>query len=215
MKTELGLGVLFTGKLDPSFDAVIKRIKDSLGNLAGATQKVTAAQTSQRSGILSLQKGLQGYAKDVEKLLLVQMRWYAAKGILFALWDVPTQALKRGLEFAIQIDSAEAKLRRYEAMMGQVGETTNKTAREVILLARQLNLKYASPFEAIVQSADRLRAAGVPLKDIMEGTLEAFVQFHTAWPEVEMDKFTKSVVGMQNTFRNMPGMQGETRSDGG
>ncbi len=207
MKSELGLGVLFTGKLDPSFDAVINRIKGTLGQLQGATQKVTAAQNQQRTGILSLQKGIQGYIKDVEALIKVQARWYGAKAILFAAVEMPISLVKQGLDFTVQVDTAEKRLRRYNVMLGEMGDTAKQADHDLIVLARQLNLNWGAPFDAIVMSADRLRAAGVELQVVMGGVLEEFTKFQTAWPEVEMDKFTKAVVGMVNTYRNMPGFK--------
>ena len=212
MKSELNLGVLFTGKIDSSFDSVIKKIQNSLGQLQGATAKVTAAQKQQQQGTLSLQKSTQSYIKDVEKLLQIQARWYGAKTLLFAAVELPFDALKKGLDFFIQVDAAEAKIRRYDAMMGDMSNTARSAAHDMILLARQLNLKYATPFDDIVKGADRLIAAGVEAKLVMGGLLEEFVKFQTAWPEIEMDKFTKAVVGMVNTFRNMPGMK-ELSSD--
>jgi hypothetical protein len=44
MKSELGLGVLFTGRLDASFDAAIRKIKSNLGTLETSTKKVVDAQ---------------------------------------------------------------------------------------------------------------------------------------------------------------------------
>lgn len=207
MKSELGLGVLFTGRLDPSFDAAIKKIKDGLGALEGSTKKVTDATVKQKSGILSLQGTLRSYITDVEKLLAIQARWYGAKAALFAMVDIPVQLVKQGLAFTATIDEAEKKLRRYSVMLGETGEEAKKADHELVLLARHLNLQWATPFEDIILSADRLRAAGVDVRTIMGGVLEDFTKFQTAWPEVEMDKFTKAVVGMVNTYRNMPGFR--------
>ena len=212
MKSELNLGVLFTGKIDSSFDAVLKKIQTSLGQLQGATAKVTAAQKQQQSQTLSMQNGLKSYIKDVEKLLQIQARWYGAKMILFTAVSLPFETMKKGLDFFVQVDQAEAKIRRYSVMLEELNESSKGAAHELILLARQLNLKYATPFEDIVKGADRLIAAGVEATLVMGGLLEEFVKFQTAWPEVEMDKFTKAVVGMENTFKNMPGMK-ELSSD--
>lgn len=204
MKSELNLGVLFTGELDPLFGATIKKIQDSLGKLEGATKKVTEAEKTQTQNRVTMQKGLQSYIRDVEFLLRVQARWYAAKFVLFAAVEFPVSTLKKGLAFFAQIDEAEAKIRRYGAMMGDSQEEVKRTSHELILLARQLNLEYAASFDEIVKGADRLIAAGANIKDVMGGVLEEFVKFQTAWPETEMDKFTKAMVSMRNTFIKIP-----------
>src|SRR3989304_7127569 len=95
MKSELNLGVLFTGKIDSSFDAVLKKIQTSLGQLQGATAKVTAAQKQQQSQTLSMQNGLKSYIKDVEKLLQIHARWYGAKMILFTAVSLPFETIDR------------------------------------------------------------------------------------------------------------------------
>ncbi len=204
MKSELSLGVLFTGKLDASFSSVINQIKGALGQLQGSIQKVTQAQNQQRSSMLNLQGGLKSYLSDVQKLLQIQARWYGAKMVLFSAVELPVDVLRKGLAFLTEIDSAEAKIRRYDAMMGDLTETSRRASHELVLLARQLNLQYAPPFDEIIKSADRLRAAGTDLEVILSGVLEDFVKFQTAWPETEMNSFTKAVVGIINTYKDTP-----------
>jgi len=206
MKSQLDLGVLFTGKLDASFDANIKRIQNALGSLQGTTAKVTQQNTKQAASWNFASKSLQGYIKDVEKFLAIQARWYGAKAVLFAAVDVPMKMLKSGIDQLLKVDSAFAKLKRYDAMMGDFSQSSKEAAESVIELARALNLKYPIPFDDIIKSADRLRAAGVEITTV-RGILEEFVRFQTAWPEVEMEKFTNAVVGMMNTFRKTTGLK--------
>ncbi|MFA5397512.1 MAG: hypothetical protein WC346_15995, partial [Methanogenium sp.] len=183
MKSQLDLGVLFTGKLDASFDANIKRIQNALGSLQGTTAKVTQQNTKQAASWNFASKSLQGYIKDVEKFLAIQARWYGAKAVLFAAVDVPMKMLKSGIDQLLKVDSAFAKLKRYDAMMGDFSQSSKEAAESVIELARALNLKYPIPFDDIIKSADRLRAAGVEISTV-RGILEEFVRFQTAWPEV-------------------------------
>ena len=117
MKSQLDLGVLFTGKLDASFDANIKRIQNALGSLQGTTAKVTQQNTKQAASWNFASKSLRDYIRDVEKFLAIQARWYGAKAILFAAIDVPVKAMKSGFDQLLKMDSALAKLKRYDVMM--------------------------------------------------------------------------------------------------
>lgn len=200
----LNLGVVFVGQVHPSVRQAITQVTQAINQATAGTRNMTVSFQQQNTVLATATQRMRAYTDEVRFFLSRQAAWYGAKAILFAAVDIPKQIAKMGYDFAVQLDSARAKLDRYDSMLGQTNEHTKAAVASLVEMMRVLNLKYpGTPFEDIVKSADRLRAAGAEMKDI-RGSLESFVQFQTAWPDVEMDKFTKAVVGFVNTYRGTP-----------
>mgnify|MGYP001171424513 CR=1 FL=1 len=200
----LNLGVIFVGQVHPSVRQAITQVTQAINQATAGTRNMTVSFQQQNAVLTTSSQKLKDYADKVKFFFSTQAAWYGAKALLFAAVDIPKQIAKMGYDFSIQLDSARAKLDRYDSMLGQTTEKTKAATASLVEMMRVLNLKYpGTPFDDIVKSADRLRAAGADMADIRR-SLESFVQFQTAWPEVEMDKFTKAVVGFVNTYRKTP-----------
>jgi TP901 family phage tail tape measure protein len=191
-----------TGLFD-AYGKEIKNVADTMkSELAPATEKVGKASRGLYGDILNLRGGIKGFITDMEMMIKVQMRWYAARTILFAI----PQTLAAGIEFKAEINKAEAMLLRYSAMEGEVTNIHRQNVEEIITLVRKLAVTLPVEFGEIVKSADRLRAAGVDIETV-KASLEDFAKLQVSFPEIQMNEFTTAIIGFLNTFRKSPGLR--------
>lgn len=200
MKSELSLGVLFTGKLAPSFETAIHKIRDSLGKLESATKKVTETQNKQTEGTLRLQKGLQGYIKNVEYLLQIQARWYGAKFLLFALADLPVQITKSIIKYAGEIDTARAEMLRWAATSGSVSKQVIQDTEDILKVARKMTTEYPIAFEEMSKTIQAFIGAGISYSVVKE-MIPDLAKLRTAFKEIEMEQFAVALTGFFKTFQ--------------
>jgi TP901 family phage tail tape measure protein len=151
--------------------------------------------------VVSLKWSFKDILKDAISLANFQMRWYAARNVIFA---VP-RSIGEGISFEAEIDKAQAQLLRYSAMEGNVTNFHKQAVDELTTYSRQLAINMPIAFEEIIKSADRLLAAGADL-DTVKGSLQSFAKLQVAFPEIEMEKFTTAIIGFLNTFRKSPGL---------
>ena len=207
----MNLGVLFTGKLSPSFDAAIHKIQESLGKLESTTKKVTEAQGKQVEGTLRLQKGLQGYIRNVEYLLKIQMRWYGARFLLFALADLPVQATKSIIGYAAEIDNARGEMLRWAATSGSVSKDVIKDTEEIIKAIRKVTTEYPVLFEDMSKSAQAFLGAGIGYDTVKE-MIPMLAQLRTGFKEIGMDQFAVALTGFFKTFK-LSIIEGKTEAE--
>ncbi len=212
MKKSLGFGdetIKEAQKLSKS----IQTIEGDVKQVVQTTQDISKVATQGFSGLreevektgkgfIGLQYSLKSILTDALTLMNFQLRWYAARQIVFG---VP-RAIKAGIGFEAEIDKAQALLLRYSAMEGQITDTHRQMVTDIITYSRQLAINLPIAFGEIVKAADRLLAAGVDI-DTVKGSLESFAKLQVAYPEIEPEKFTTAVVGFMNTFRKTPGLK--------
>lgn len=201
MKSELNLGVLFTGKLDATFDSVINRIQNSIGKLEGATAKVTAAQKQQQQGTLSLQMGLKSYIQDVEKLLQIQVRWYGAKMLLFAAVELPLAAIKNIVQYGGEVDKARSEMLRWAATSGTVSQQVIKDTDEIIKAIRKATTEYPVDFADMSKSAQAFLGAGIKYGTVKD-MIPDLAKLRTAFKEIGIDDFAVAMTGFFKTFKD-------------
>jgi TP901 family phage tail tape measure protein len=212
LKKSLGFGdetIKEAQKLSKSIQSIetnVKQVTQTTADLsktakegfAGIRQEVEKTQ----KGFIGLQWNLKSILTDAVTLMNFQLRWYAARQIIFG---VP-RAIKAGIGFEAEIDKAQAMLLRYAAMEGQVRDIHRQVVEEITTYARQLAINLPITFEEIIKSADRLLAAGASI-DTVKGSLESFAKLQVAFPEIEPEKFTTAIIGFLNTFRKTPGLK--------
>lgn len=187
----------------------MSRLTDQVGKMTDAIEKHITSQEKMQKGmgrslmdILHLRQGISGYIKDVETMIAIQARWYAARAIL----GVPVAALKTGVTAIADIDQARGTLLRYSALEQEIGAAQRRITEDLVTHARTLAVNLPVSLDNIVKAADRLRAAGLDI-DTVRASLESFVKVAVAFPEIEQERFTTAIVGFLNTFRNTPGLR--------
>lgn len=180
----------------------MSHLVDVQNKLAQSHAQVQKATQRTLLETLNLRGGIKGYIQDVEKMILIQARWYGARALLFA----PLAAYKSGVLHAADVDQAQAMLLRYEAMEGEVTAAHRRNVEEMVRYARHLSVTLPVEFEQVVKAADRLRAAGVDF-DTVRASLESFAKLQIAFPEINPEKFTTAIIGFLNTYRNTPGLK--------
>jgi TP901 family phage tail tape measure protein/lambda family phage tail tape measure protein len=170
--------------------------------VVSSNQRLQQSHKQTLADFLNLHSGLKGYIRDVETLILAQARWYGAKAVLFGT----VGAVKTGFDYTVEIDKARAMLLRYQAMEGEVTAQHRANVEQVTTYARQLSVKLPVAFNEVAQAADRLLAAGTDI-EMVKGSLKSFAELKVAFPEINAEKFTNSVVGFLNTFKSTPGLK--------
>jgi TP901 family phage tail tape measure protein len=174
---------------------ISKTAKEGFSGLRGEIEKTQTA-------FVGLQWNLKSILTDALTLMNFQLRWYAARQIVFS---VP-RAIGAGISFEAEIDKAKAQLLRYSAMEGEVKDIHVQVVNEITTYARQLAINLPIAFEEVIKSADRLLAAGADI-DTVRASLESFAKLQVAFPEIQMEKFTTAIIGFLNTFRTTPGLR--------
>lgn len=209
VSTESGVGSF--SKIDQGLKSIDGNLKILNNNLTKTAEGFKLAEKSAGSFVnrLSMQWNLKSFISDIEQMIAVQLRWYAAQplvaGILTAL-SAPVKLLKEGFSQNIEIDKYTGMLNRYAAMEGQTSTATREATDEIIQQAKILSVQLPVAFDHIMTSADRLMAAGLNI-DTVRDSLKSFSKLEVAFPEIEMEKFTTSMVGFLNAYRDQPGMK--------
>ena len=213
MRRSLSLGVLFTGQIDESFHQSIKQLRDALGKLDDTTKKANQTIVKSDKMFAGMGGGIRGYIKDVEKLLQVQARWYAAKATLFAAVELPAAAVKSVVTYAGAIDQARAEMLRWEATSGEVSKGVEHFTDNIILNIRKATTEYPLRFEELSKSVQAFIGAGVPY-DIVNQIIPDIAKLKSAFKEINFDQFAVAITGAFNTMRTtIRGANGEMLSD--
>ncbi len=211
IKSELNLGVLFTGKLDPIFEATIKKIKDALGDLEGTTKKVTDAQNKQKMGTMSLQNTLRSLTTDIKTLIYWQVRWYGARFISMAIIETPIAAAKAVVNYAVEIDKARGEMLRWAATSGSISRDVIQDTEGIIKAIRKVSIEYPVLFEDMSKSAQAFLGAGVKYSTVRE-MIPMLAQLRTAFKEVDIDQFAVALTGFFKTFKTSM-IEGNTEAE--
>lgn len=178
----------------------LKGMKEQLSDIGkaakAAADSVDGGGRRMKDAFGQVEISLGGLWARMERLAYFQASWYATRALIF----MPSQILQDVVGYQAAIDKAAAMIARYGALEGQAADIAKQAGVEVTTMARQIALVVPASFEQVITSADRLRAAGVSLETV-RGSLEAFAKVQFTYPEVEMERFTNSVVGFVNTFR--------------
>jgi TP901 family phage tail tape measure protein len=195
--------------LDGNVKTLNTNIKTFNFNLSQMEQGFRRSEQAANSMLsrLTMQWNMKSMIHDVEQMIAVQLRWYAAQPVATAMQAAlytPAKMVGAGFEYAKELDKYTSMINRYAAMEGEASETSRKATEDIVNQARFLATQLPLEFKEIATSADRLMAAGLAIDTVKE-SLKSFVQLQVAFPEIEMDKFTTAMVGFLNAYRDMPG----------
>ena len=187
-------------KLAQEAQGRLKGIKESFQDIGKAAKAAADGSDSggkrMKDAFGQVDISVKGLLSRIERLAYFQASWYATKALIF----MPAQMIQQVIGYQALIDKTGAMLARYGALEGQSQKQARDTANEITTQARQIATVVPASFEQIMQSADRLRAAGVSI-DTVKGSLEAFAKIQFTYPEIEMERFTNAIVGFVNTFK--------------
>jgi TP901 family phage tail tape measure protein len=186
----------------------LTKFQSNLSTLTSSFQKSEQAAGSMLSR-LSMQWNLKSMIHDMKEMVAIQLRWYAVQPIATAMQAVlyaPAQMVKTGFEHMTEIENYTGMINRYAAMEGKASVETQKMTEELIQQARVMSTQLPLSFDKIMISVDRLMAAGLGFDDV-KASMESFTKLQVAFPEIEMEKFTTSMVGFLNAYRDQPGFK--------
>jgi len=94
--------------------------------------KTELEETQKR--VVSLKWSFKDILKDAISLANFQLRWYAARNVIFGI----PRGIGQGIGFESEIDKAQAQLLRYAAMEGEVSNLHRRTVEDITTYSRQL-----------------------------------------------------------------------------
>ncbi len=176
--------------------------------LASATRRVSNAHSeggrvldAYHSAILNLRGGISGYIKDVQNMILIQARWYGARTLLFGATQLPVSFVRQGIEYAVLIDTWNAKLLRWGASSGKVTEQAKKDISGLVAEMRKTVLEVPITFENLGKAVEGFVGAGIDPTVVKEMTKQVAALAAT-YPEINMEQFGTAIVGFYNSFKD-------------
>lgn len=188
------------------FVNVSKDVRNGIKPLiAGDIGRVEQNLQGMGRGFRGLSGGIKGVAKDIEQLMMWQLRWYGARSVLFFLTGLPVAFEKAGAQFAMEIDNWKSQLLRWESTSGKEFEKTRaaseKSINGIILSIRKAAIELPIDFKSISESIEGVVGAGVPLK-VVEQLVPMLAKLKAAFPDIEMKTFGVAITGAWNAFKD-------------
>ena len=198
---DLSLGILFTSKIDGTFDRIAKDIKSKFDQVNESMKKVTKSTEESRRGFITYDWSLKNIITDMEKLLAVQARWYGAKFALFAGVQLPIQSFKDVLAYVNQIEEARAGLLRWGATSGQVTSDMKKQIDGLLILMRRATTEFPVTLEDLSKSMQAFAGAGLPY-GVLQGMVDGVAKLRVSFKEIDINQWAVATVGAFNTFKD-------------
>ncbi len=199
-RRELSLGVVFTGNIDSSFLSAIRGLQNGLNNLSNSTRQLATSSQTTVASIGNFRKSIRDLAADIQFLLSVQMKWYGAKAVLFAMFDVPVSAARGIITYAAEIDNARAELLRWSATSGEVTEAMKTHVDAIIQSIRKATTEYAVSFKDLKDSVEEFAGAGIPLT-VLNQLVPVIAQLKTSFKEINFGQFSVAMTGAWKALR--------------
>lgn len=176
--------------------------------LANATKRVSSAHRdggrvldAYHSSIINLRGGISGYIKDVQSMILIQARWYGARTALFGATQLPINFIRQGIEYAVLIDTWNAKLLRWGASSGKITEQARRDMTALVMEMRKMVLDIPIPLEKLGEAVEGFIGAGIDPSVVKEMTKQ-IAALAATYPEIDMEQFGTSIVGFYNSFKD-------------
>jgi TP901 family phage tail tape measure protein len=188
-----------TGLFD-AYGKEMKKVADIAGKeLAPATEKVRTSTKGLYGDVLNLRGGIKGFINDMEMMIRVQMRWYAARTLISMSVEMVKGTIKSGIEYTKVLDEANAKLLRWGATSGQVTDTMRADVKDLVMEIRKDILTIPVDFQKAFDAVEFFVGAGVPVKTVQAMTPD-ILKLINAFPEIDMKQFSVAITGFVNTF---------------
>ena len=165
-----------------------------------ATDKVRTSTKGLYGDSLHLRGGIKGFISDLEMMIKVQMRWYAARAILFLPVQAAQEYIKTGVQYATAIDKANADILRWGATSGKVTDQMRQDAQVLVMEIRKNILQIPITFEDAFKAVESFVGAGVSTK-VVKAITKDILQLKATFPEINMEQFVVALTGTVNVFR--------------
>jgi hypothetical protein len=188
-----------TGIFPP--DSNLETAKRALREVTNSFQTLNRELDGSKRGFRNYGIGIRGIINDFKDLIGWQVRWYAAKALIFTPLQAFASSFKQAVDFTTQIDDWTSQLIRFEASTGKVNNSVREDMKGVILAIRQAAIDVPVSFEEIAKSVESFIGAGVPA-DIVKAIVPDIAKLRTAYPEIDMKQFGVALTGTWNTFKD-------------
>jgi len=226
--TEVQIIVQATQK---GFDAVTKAINELGNNLAKAfektpaqvgrlnaeTVKVTSSINTLTSSVAQLNQKLsddkpigvfknmswsiKSIVDDMEKLIQIQVRWYATRLILWETADALRAVAAETFKYAAAIDQARGEMLRWEASSGRLSATVIKDTDAILKAVRMATTEYPVKMEELSKSVQAFIGAGLPY-DMIKDMVSTIAALKTGFPEIDFEMFAVAATGAYKVFKD-------------
>lgn len=188
--------------------ATFQQFTDVLTQLtAKINENITALNNQQEAthrgtlGMLTMQWNLRSLIGDIEKMIAIQLRWYGARMLLFAMFSIPKEAAITVIEYGVEIDKLRAELLRWEATSGKVSSDAVAHTDAMVLAIRKAVTEYPLKIKELGEAAQAFIGAGVAYPTVTE-MIPDIARLKTAFKEINFDQFAVAVTGAFNVFRS-------------
>jgi len=200
-RRELSLGVVFTGSVDPTFLTAIRNLQQGIASIGNASKQTSSVLQAATGPISTFRTHIKGLTSDIKELLTYQMRWYGAKAILFAMFDVPLSAAKGIISYAAEIDNARADMLRWGATSGVVTKDMISQNEMLIQQIRKMTTMYPVAFKDLKEAVESFVGAGIPITFIQR-MVEPIAQLKAGFKEIDMKQFAVAITGAWKVLKD-------------
>ncbi len=196
---DLNLGVIFTGKIEASLQSAIDKLKGGMNELNKSFKESKKVADDTKSGFLSLNWVIKDIIKDMEKLLMVQARWYGAKAVLFAAIEAPIKGIKSMIEYTNEIEKGRAEMLRWGATSGEVTEDMKRQVDLIVVMMRRATTEFPVTLQELSKAVQAFAGAGVEYP-VLAGMVEGIAKLKTSFKEINIEQWAVAVRGAFNVF---------------
>lgn len=176
------------------------KLNTKVGDLGSSFQK-TGRAGSNFGQQLAMGGGIKGYIADMEKMIMLQMRWYGARALLTAAVEVPFAALQSVGTYIVEIDKARSEMLRWGATSGEVTDKMRKDADFLVTQIRRVTTEFPVTFAQLSQSTQAFVGAGID-PSMVTRMLPDIARMQTAFKEIDFNSFAVALTGTFNVFKN-------------
>jgi len=141
---------------------------------------------------------------DMEKMLMMQMRWYGARFILDTLVILPIEAAKAMVGYAVVLDDTRASMERWLVMGGATRDSIKGQSDAIMDAIRKVSISMPISTKDIGAATEPFVGAGLGANVIAE-LVPSITKLKSAFKEIDMNQFALSIVGAFNVFKDKLG----------
>lgn len=179
------------------------------GQLSAATAAMNAFGTSTRQGAiglnqlnrLTMQWDIKSFIGDMEKMLAVQLRWYAARALIFTPIQMTISGTKEIIEYAAALDQSRSEMLRWQATTGSLTTQNYQEADRIVIQIRKNLTQLPLDLKTYSDAVQAFISAGVPM-DVTADMVRNIGRLKIAFKEIDFNQFAVSLTGAFNVFRD-------------
>ena len=195
----------FTVELSKGFNSLNTEADKTRGAINKLTESLDKLGSKGRGSNfgqqLAMSGGLKGYIADMEKMVMLQARWYGARTVLFAAIEAPIAAAREIGKYIIEIDKARAEMLRWGATSGFVSKQMEKDTELIVIQIRKATTEFPVAFADLSKSVQAFVGAGIG-PSVIARMIPDIARIQTAFKEIDFNTFAVALTGAFNVFKS-------------